>query len=96
MNLNQCLYKFLGGDSLQIFKLFARADKRHGNLQFAAKGDNEPALRRTVELGQNNSVQLHRLVEHLGLVYGVAARRRVEYQKLVKVSRRALDRKSVV
>ena len=54
MRSEKSLDELLGVEQFQIVDLLPHAREHDGDLQFAAQGEHEPALRGAIELGQDD------------------------------------------
>src|SRR3954451_12098943 len=68
----------------QVLERLADADQLHGDAELARDGERDAALRRAVELGQDDAVDRHGLGEELRLAQAVLTGRGVDgEQRLV-------------
>ena len=70
-----------GLERSEIVGPLAEADQLHGNAEFLLHAKDDPALGRTVELGQDDTGDLDHLGEDPGLRQAVLADRRVDHQQ---------------
>ena len=75
---------------LQVVHALAHADLQHRKLKLVAHGKRDAALRRAVELGDDDAVKRKRIVELARLLQAVLAGRRIDDEHGIDRQLRAL------
>ena len=83
------LHEGVGVEGEEVAGLLADADEADRDLEGVLDGEDDPALGRRVELGQDDPGEPDRLVERLRLGEAVLAGRRVEHEQRLRARARA-------
>src|SRR6266542_1059185 len=81
ISLVKRLHELMSVEGTQVLDLFADADEAHRHLQFVTDAEDDAALGGAVELGEDDTSDVHGLLEAGGLGDGVLAVGGVEHQE---------------